>query len=103
MVTLRNSLSVATDPQKNPNEKANVEVIGAAVGNLHGPTSERLFVGPKELEVLQKVPVPGVSGGDNDLNGLVGFRLVGHHCQAAVRMAASGLITTWCPTGDGPS
>ena len=73
MVTLRNSLSVATDPQKNPNEKANVEVIGAAVGNLHGPTSERVFVGPKELEVLQKVPVPGVSGGDNDLNGLVDF------------------------------
>jgi YidC/Oxa1 family membrane protein insertase len=72
MVTLRNSLSVATDP-KNPNEKANVEVIGAAVGNLHGPTSERVFVGPKELEVLQKVPVPGVSGGDNDLNGLVDF------------------------------
>ena len=73
MVTLRNSLSVATDPQKNPNEKANVEVIGAAVGNLHGPTSERVFVGPKELEVLQKVQVPGVSGGDNDLNGLVDF------------------------------
>jgi YidC/Oxa1 family membrane protein insertase len=72
MVTLRNSLSVATDP-KNPNEKANVEVIGAAVGNLKGPTSERVFVGPKELEVLQKVPVPGVSGGDNDLNGLVDF------------------------------
>ena len=86
MVTLRNSLSVATDPQKNPNEKANVEVIGAAVGNLHGPTSERVFVGPKELEVLQKVPVPGVSGGDNDLNGLVDFGWLGV-IAAAVRMA----------------
>ena len=73
MVTLRNQLSVLTDPQKNTSDKTNVEVIGAAVGNLHGPTSERLFAGPKELEVLQKVPVPGVTGGDNDLNGLVDF------------------------------
>ena len=73
MVTLRNQLSILSDPQKNPNEKTNVEVIGAAVGNLHGPTSERLFAGPKELEVLQKVPVPGVTGGDNDLTGLVDF------------------------------
>jgi YidC/Oxa1 family membrane protein insertase len=30
-------------------------------------------VGPKELEVLQKIPVPGVSGADSDLNGLVDF------------------------------
>ncbi|HEX3821555.1 MAG TPA: membrane protein insertase YidC [Candidatus Sulfotelmatobacter sp.] len=69
MVTLRNSLPVITDAQKN--EKANVDVLGAAVGNLHGPTSARLFVGPKELEVLQKIPVPGLP--DNDLNGLVDF------------------------------
>jgi YidC/Oxa1 family membrane protein insertase len=34
---------------------------------------ERVFVGPKELEVLEKIPVPGVSGADNDLNGLVDF------------------------------
>jgi YidC/Oxa1 family membrane protein insertase len=73
MITLRNQLSILSDPQKSPTEKTNVEVIGAAVGNLHGPTSERLFAGPKELEVLQKVSVPGVSGGDNDLNGLVDF------------------------------
>ena len=67
MVTLRNSMSIPRDPQKA------VEVLGTAVGNLHGPTSERIFVGPKELEVLQKIPVPGVSGADNDLNGLVDF------------------------------
>jgi YidC/Oxa1 family membrane protein insertase len=73
MVTLRNQLSILSDPQKNASEKTNVDVIGAAVGNLHGPSSERLFAGPKELDVLQKVAVPGVSGGDNDLNGLVDF------------------------------
>ena len=74
MVTLRNSLSIARDPGKaDSKEVVPVDVVGAAVGNLHGPTVERVFVGPKELEVLEKVPVPGVSGADNDLNGLVDF------------------------------
>ncbi|HTW57966.1 MAG TPA: membrane protein insertase YidC [Terriglobales bacterium] len=74
MVTLRNSISILRDPQKpESKEMVPVDVLGAAVGNLHGPTSERIFVGPKELQVLQKIPVPGVSGADNDLNGLVDF------------------------------
>jgi YidC/Oxa1 family membrane protein insertase len=78
MVTLRNSMSVARDPQKaDSKEVVNVDVLGAAVGNLRGATAERIFVGPKELEVLQKVPVPGVSGADNDLNGLVDFGFFG--------------------------
>jgi YidC/Oxa1 family membrane protein insertase len=78
MVTLHNAMSVARDPQKaDSKEVVNVDVIGAAVGNLHGATGERVFVGPKELEVLQKVPVPGVSGADNDLNGLVDFGFFG--------------------------
>ena len=78
MVTLRNSMSVARDPQKaDSKEVVNVDVLGAAVGNLHGPTAERVFVGPKELEVLQQVHVPGMSGADNDLNGLVDFGFFG--------------------------
>jgi YidC/Oxa1 family membrane protein insertase len=77
MVTLRNSMSVAKDPQKTDSkEVVPVDVLGAAVGNLRGPTAERIFVGPKELEVLQKVPVPGL-GADNDLNGLVDFGFFG--------------------------
>ena len=48
-----------------------------AVGSLHGSTSGRIFVGPKELEVLQKIPVPGVTGADNDLSGLVDFGIWG--------------------------
>lgn len=77
MVTLRNPLSVPRDQKEKDKEKTNVDVLGAAVGNLHGPTSERIFVGPKELGVLQKIPVPGVSGADNDLNGLVDFGWLG--------------------------
>ena len=70
MVTLHNSMQIPHDPQK-PDTKDTVDVVGAAVGNLHGPTTARVFVGPKELEVLQNVPVPGSA--DNDLTGLVDF------------------------------
>ncbi len=74
MVTLHNIISIPRDPQKaDSKEVVPADVLGAAVGNLHGPTVERIFVGPKELQVLQKIPVPGVSGADNDLNGLVDF------------------------------
>ena len=77
LVTLRNAMSVARDPEKaDSKEVVNVDVLGAAVGNLHGPTMERVFAGPKELEILQKIPVPGV-GTDNDLNGLVDFGFFG--------------------------
>ena len=77
MVTLRNPLSILRDPQKDQKEKTTVEILGVAVGSLHGSTSGRIFVGPKELEVLQKIPVPGVTGADNDLSGLVDFGIWG--------------------------
>jgi YidC/Oxa1 family membrane protein insertase len=78
MVTLRNALPIPRDPQKpDSKETINADVLGAAVGNLHGATSERLFVGPKELEVLKTVAVPGLAGADNDLNGLVDFGTFG--------------------------
>jgi YidC/Oxa1 family membrane protein insertase len=78
MVTLRNSMSVLRDPQKpESKETANVDVLGAAVGSVSGPTAERIFAGPKELEVLQKISIPNVSGADNDLNGLVDFGFFG--------------------------
>lgn len=73
MVTLRNPLSIPRDPEKPNSEKTQVETLGAAVGNLHGPTTGRLFAGPKELNVLQKISVPGLTGADNDLTGLVDF------------------------------
>ena len=76
MVTLNNQIQIPKDPQKPDNkETVAVDVIGAAVGSQRGTTSERIFVGPKELEVLQKVPVPGLP--DNDLNGLIDFGFFG--------------------------
>jgi YidC/Oxa1 family membrane protein insertase len=77
-VTLHNQIAIPRDPSR-PDSKETVQadVLGAAVGNLHGPTAERIFVGPKELEILQKIPVPGVSGADSDLNGLIDFGTFG--------------------------
>ncbi|MGB7602667.1 MAG: membrane protein insertase YidC, partial [Candidatus Sulfotelmatobacter sp.] len=74
MVTLRNSLQVARDPQKpDSKETVNVDAIGAAVGDLRGPTAERMYVGPKELSSLEAVHVPTIKNGDTDLRGTVDF------------------------------
>jgi YidC/Oxa1 family membrane protein insertase len=74
MVTERNSLQVARDPQRpESKETTNVEVLGTAVGNLRGPTTERVYVGPKELSSLEAVNVPTIRNGDPDLRGTVDF------------------------------
>jgi len=78
MATLRNSLDVPKDPQKpNPQGTVKVDVLGSAVGNLVGPTTARLYVGPKSLEVLESVPVPTITGAPQDLRGLVNFGFFG--------------------------
>ena len=71
MVTLRDSTQIPSKPGSS--ETAKVDVIGAAVGNLHGPTAERMFVGPKELAVLDAVSVPTIKNDNPDLRGVVDF------------------------------
>ena len=67
MVQFHNSID-------NPQDvKRPFEVVGAAVGNLRGPTDERMYVGPKELSSLEAVNVPGIAGTNPDLRGLVDF------------------------------
>jgi YidC/Oxa1 family membrane protein insertase len=77
MVTLRNAIDVPKDPQK-PNEgTTKAEVLGAAVGNPHGPTVERMFVGPKSLSILESIPIPAITGAEPDLRALVDFGWLG--------------------------
>jgi YidC/Oxa1 family membrane protein insertase len=77
LVVLRNSVDIPKDLKKpDPKETQKVEVLGAAVGNLHGPTTERLFVGPKSLKAVEEVPVPGIAG-HADLRDLVNFGFFG--------------------------
>jgi len=76
-VVLRNSIDIPKDLKKpDPKETQKVEVLGTAVGNLHAPTVERLFVGPKSLKVVENVPVPGISD-HADLRDLVNFGFFG--------------------------
>ena len=70
-VTLNNSVDIVTDSSK-PNETKPVDVPGVAVGRP-GNTTERLFVGPKALAVLESVSVPTISGAAKDLRSMINF------------------------------
>ena len=72
-VTLRNSLDIPKDPTKNPQDTTKVDVLGVAAGNMHGPTAERMYVGPKELRTLESVSVPTITSKDPDLRALINF------------------------------
>ncbi len=77
LVTLRNAIEIPKDWQKpDPQDLTRAEVLGAAVGNLHGPTVERLFVGPKSLKVVESVPIAGTNG-PADLRDLINFGFFG--------------------------
>lgn len=70
--TLRNLTVVPKDPQK-PAETEKVELLGAAVGNANGVTSERIFVGPKAVDVLKSVRANTLNGQPDgtDLSGMI--------------------------------
>ena len=76
LITLHNTLRIPEDLEKpDPNKTTPVDVIGAAVGDLNGPTVERVFVGPKALHILQGVhtnTAPGQMNGP-DLSRVVDF------------------------------
>jgi YidC/Oxa1 family membrane protein insertase len=74
LVTLRKSMEIPQKASFNSKETtANVDLLGAAVGNLRGSTTERMYVGPKELAVLDAVPVPAIKNDNADLRGIVDF------------------------------
>jgi len=76
MVTFRNEMQVPKDPAKpDRNNLTKVEVIGAAVGDVDGLTRERIFVGPKALDVLAQVRANQLNGdpGGPDLTHAVDF------------------------------
>jgi YidC/Oxa1 family membrane protein insertase len=76
LITLRNPLDISKDPQK-PAETEQVDILGAAVGYPSGVTHERMFVGPKSLQVVESVPVPTINGAEKDLRALVNFGFFG--------------------------
>ena len=74
IVTLHESITVPRDRNKPESKETNqVPILGAAVGNTSGTTRERMFVGPKALDVLGSVRA------DNgpDLRGAIDFGFFG--------------------------
>jgi YidC/Oxa1 family membrane protein insertase len=78
LVTMRSPLELPHNPS-DPNDKRldKMDVFGAAVGSMRGPTDERLYVGPKSLADLEAVPVPGITGSEPDLRSVVDFGWLG--------------------------
>jgi YidC/Oxa1 family membrane protein insertase len=76
-VTLRNAIDIPKDPKSTSQETTKADVLGAAVGNPKGPTSERLYVGPKQLHTLETIPVANIGDAPPDLRGLVNFGFFG--------------------------
>ena len=76
LILLRNSIDIPKDPQK-PAETTPADVLGLAVGNPVGTTSERVYVGPKSLQVLESIPVPAIDDAPKDLRALVDFGFFG--------------------------
>jgi len=77
LITLNYPLEVPKDPH-NPQDTTKVDVLGAGVGNLAGPTTERVFVGPKALDVLESVHVAGMAPNvEPDLRQLVDYGWLG--------------------------
>jgi YidC/Oxa1 family membrane protein insertase len=81
-ITLRNPLQIAKDPHVPAGETEAVDVLGLAVGNPGGPTTERVYVGPKSLDTLESIPVPTISGDHQDLRGLLNFGFWGSLARA---------------------
>ena len=75
LITLRNAIAIPHSASDKQLDK--VDVLGAAVGSLRGPTATRLYVGPKALTDLESVSVPGITGAEPDLRAIIDFGWLG--------------------------
>ena len=80
-VTLNQQLEIPKDPSKpDPNEMVKVPLIGVAIGDASGVTRTRLYVGPKDFDVLRNVranSTDGAAGQGPNLEGVVDFGTFG--------------------------
>jgi YidC/Oxa1 family membrane protein insertase len=75
LVTLRNAIEIPHGGDSQQKDK--IDVLGAAVGSLRGPTNDRIYVGPKALADLESVSVPGITGAEPDLRAIIDFGWLG--------------------------
>jgi YidC/Oxa1 family membrane protein insertase len=70
VVTLNSLLEVPKDSSKPEGDKTKVNVLGVAVGSAKGTTRQRLFAGPKTMDVLEATHA---QAGGPDLRGMTDF------------------------------
>ena len=94
-------VSVPKDPKKpDPNEVNKYDVLGVAVGDTSGTTAERLFAGPKALNVLESVrsnTAPGQMNGP-DLRKVVDFgffALIAHPLFVWLKWTHEHIVSSW--------
>lgn len=91
---LRNAIQVPKDESKPDGEKTKAEVLGVAAGSLNGPTSIRLFAGPKAIEVLQSVHSVNGTNIQASLDyGMFGF--IGRPLFAWVQWTQKHMTPNW--------
>ena len=99
LVTLRNQMEIpryGSDPNAHQMDK--VDVLGAAVGNLRGPTVERLYVGPKAVADLETVSIPGMAGADPDLRQVLDFgrlHLIARPLFLSLKWTYNRIVHNW--------
>jgi YidC/Oxa1 family membrane protein insertase len=74
LVTLNASVDVPRAPDKHDDAKDKANVLGLAFGNAEGTTRERIFVGPKALNLLEGTQS---HAGGPDLRGIFDFGTFG--------------------------
>ncbi len=62
LVTLHNSVELASDLSNPNSQKKPDSVLGLAMGNTSGDTRLRLYAGPKQMEVLKTIHAMGPDG-----------------------------------------
>jgi YidC/Oxa1 family membrane protein insertase len=74
LVTLHNTIDLATDPEDANSQKKPADVLGLAMGDVSGFTRVRLYAGPKQLDVLKTIHSVATNGGNGpSLDKLVQF------------------------------
>ncbi len=74
LVTLHNQVEIPRDPAKPNGDKDKVSILGVAVGSTRGANHQRLFVGPKAVDLLESIPA---QPGGPDLRGMLDFGMFG--------------------------
>jgi len=101
LAQLRNAIKIPKDPKKPDGDKMDETVLGTAMGYLNAPNSERVFVGPKALDVLGAIHANGLSGQANagsDLKGTVDFGIfafIGRPLFAWLKWTQQHWIPNW--------